>query len=145
MPTNSEIKRIHTLKNLLKLDDDLYREILSGFGCDSCKKLPAHLVPEFISMLEKMAVEAGVWVIPNRKYKDLNQREGMATPKQLRMIEAMWKEVAYQKDEKFVRTSLRKFLQKQFKVSDLRFIEKSMVSKIIKAIKSIQKQHSNAI
>jgi hypothetical protein len=145
MPTNSEIKKIHVLKNLLNLDDDLYREILSGFGCFSSKELPAHLVPELISMLEKMAVEAGVWVIPNRRFKDLNNRDGMATPKQLRKIEAMWREVAYQKDDEYVRTSFRRFLQKQFKISDLRFVEKPMASKIIKAINSIQKQHSSAI
>jgi hypothetical protein len=142
MPTNSEIKKIHILKNLLSLDDDLYREILAGFGCSSSKELPAHLVHELISMLEKMAVEAGVWVIPNRRFKDLNNRDGMATPKQLRKIEAMWRDVAYQKDDEYVRTSFRKFLQKQFKISDLRFVEKSMASKIIKAINSIQKQHS---
>lgn len=145
MPTNSEIKKIHILKNLLNLDDDLYREILAGFGCCSSKELPAHLVHELMSMLEKMAVEADVWVIPNRRFKDLNNRDGMATPKQLRKIEAMWREVAYQKDDEYVRTSFRRFLQRQFKISDLRFVEKSMASKIIKAINSIQKQHSNAI
>ncbi len=145
MPTNSEIKKIHILKNLLSLDDDLYREILAEFGCCSSKELPAHLVPELMSMLEKMAFEAGVWVIPNRRFKDLNNRDGMATPKQLRKIEAMWRDVAYQKDDEYVRTSFRRFLQKQFKISDLRFVEKSMASKIIKAINSIQKQHSNAI
>ena len=32
MSTSLQIKQIHTLKNILGLDDDLYREMLASFG-----------------------------------------------------------------------------------------------------------------
>lgn len=138
MVTNSQIKKIHTLKNILKLDNELYQEILSAYGAKSCKSLAPHLANEFIKQLEDMAVEAGLWVRPNKKFSELSNRAEMATPAQLRKIEAMWKEVAYVKDRDFIKKSLRLFLQKQFKISDLRFLEKSMVSKVIKSIESIK-------
>ena len=39
MSTSLQIKQIHTLKNILGLDDDLYREMLASFGVYSSKKL----------------------------------------------------------------------------------------------------------
>ena len=39
MITGFQIRKIHTLKNYLGLDDDLYREILHSFDAISCKQL----------------------------------------------------------------------------------------------------------
>ena len=39
MATNSQIKKIHTLKNVLGIDDDLYRELLCEYGVSSSKDL----------------------------------------------------------------------------------------------------------
>ena len=39
MITKEQIKKIHTIKNLLGLDDELYREMLLKFDAKSCKEL----------------------------------------------------------------------------------------------------------
>ena len=39
MITPSQIRKIHTLKNQLGLDDDQYRELLHSFDVSSCKQL----------------------------------------------------------------------------------------------------------
>lgn len=144
MINSNQIKRIHILKSLLKIDDELYREILSGYGAKTCKSLEPHLASELIDQLQNMADEAGV----AKKFKNPNiylaDREGMATPAQISKVQLLWKEVAYKKDKKFLKASLRKFLEKQFKISDVRFIEKTMVSKIIKSIEVINAK-SNSV
>ena len=42
MSTSLQITQIHTLKNILGLDDDLYREMLASFGVYSSKKHIIH-------------------------------------------------------------------------------------------------------
>ena len=39
MATISQIRKIHTLKNVIGLEDDLYREMLMSFGVQSSKNL----------------------------------------------------------------------------------------------------------
>ena len=39
MVTTFQIKKIHTLKNLIGMDDDLYREILKSFDVQTSKNL----------------------------------------------------------------------------------------------------------
>ena len=39
MATTSQIRKIHTLKNALGLDDDLYREMLKSFDVQTSKNL----------------------------------------------------------------------------------------------------------
>ena len=39
MSTTYQIKKIHTLKNILGLEDDLYRDMLASFGVCSSKEL----------------------------------------------------------------------------------------------------------
>ena len=39
MATISQIRKIHTLKNILDLDDDLYIEMLMSFGVRSSQEL----------------------------------------------------------------------------------------------------------
>lgn len=134
MVTNSEIKKIHTLKNLLKLDDDLYRELLSNYDAKSCKELHPHLVNDFISHLEDMAMEAGIWVKPKLNYQDLDCRKDMPSSKQLRMLEAMWISYIGASNPNKSKKTFRKFLKNKFGVNDLRFLPKEKVSKVKKAI-----------
>lgn len=137
MVTNGQIKKIHTLTNLIGIPDDLYREILfENFNVDSSKNLTADNAGLLINILEDKAKNTGRWKDYSRK--TLSDREGMATIKQIRKIEIMWKEVAYKKSKKYQIKSLRKFLEKQFKISDIRFIDKKTANKVINAIKALQ-------
>ena len=62
----------------------------------------------------------------------------MATPKQLRKIEAIWSEIYDKSDNKDEKSkALRGYLRKHFKVSDLRFITKSRARDIIPIFEKI--------
>lgn len=137
MATKYEIKKIHMLKNALNLDEDLYKEILNNYGADSCKDIPPHLTDEFINYLEQMAIESGRW--KPKKFDELANRADMASPKQLRLIEYLWKILCERKEG----SSLRKFLYSKFKISDLRFISKKMANKVINALKNINNNYIN--
>ena len=63
--TNAQIKKIHALKNALKLEDDLYREMLLPFNAASSKDLTDYLAEIFIYQLESMALKMGVWENPS--------------------------------------------------------------------------------
>ena len=55
MATPSQIKRIHILKSLLGLDDDLYREMLMSFGVCSSKDLTFTEASVMLDILETRA------------------------------------------------------------------------------------------
>ena len=132
--TNVQIKKIHALKNALKLEDDLYREMLLPFNAASSKDLTDYLAEIFIYQLESMAVKMGVWKNPSLKYEDLRYREEkMASPQQLRMIEAMWRDVCYFDNDKFAKKSLRKFMRNKYKVMTLCSLQKPKQQKLFKA------------
>ena len=116
MSTFAQIKKIHTLKNVLHLDDDLYLDMLMSFGVQSSKKLTTTEAGIFLEILEEKAVLTNKWEVRNKKYEELSSRdEDMATPAQLRMIESIWREVCYIDSPDFAKQSLRKFIQNKFK------------------------------
>ena len=61
MPTPAQIKKIHAVKGALKLDDPTYRDILSGYGVKTSKRLTITKADELIADLEGKAIAAGVW------------------------------------------------------------------------------------
>ena len=64
MSTVYQIKKIHTLKNILGLDDDLYRDMLASFGVCSSKNLTQAEAQIFIEILQEK-----VNVLKNNIYK----------------------------------------------------------------------------
>lgn len=141
MITKDQIKKIKTMVRLLGFDDGLYREILlTHFKVDSCKKLTFADAEYFIRWLENHAESTGKWTSYDNKTKfdELDNRSNMATPKQLRKIEAMWKDVSYHSDDKSRKAGLRLFLEKKCGVSDLKFLDKSQVRKIILILEDMQ-------
>jgi phage gp16-like protein len=134
MATKKQIKVIHTLKNRLGWSDEEYRRFLSeqtnGF-CVSSLEIGDELLDKIISKMRRLANQY-------YKYEDLDGREGMASPKQLRMIEAMWKDVSRAKSDDERLKALRAFLLNRFGVSDLRFLESWQVRKVIEALKNMR-------
>ena len=138
--TNAQIKKIHALKNVLNIDDELYREMLQQFNAGSSKDLNSRTAEIFISSLEVKAVQLGVWKNPSLKFEDLRGREEkIASPAQLRMIYAMWKEISYYDTDEFITKSLRTFVRGRFKIDDIKFLTKKKAVKVIYAIKSLKK------
>ena len=139
MATTSQIRKIHTLKNLLGLDDDLYHDMLMSFGVCTSKDLTFTEATVFLDILETKAVERNLWKKQPKKYEDMDRGSKMATPPQLRMIKGLWREICYCDNDEFASKSLRKFLKAKFKVDDIRFLTKNKAIKVIQAIKGIQK------
>ena len=141
MSTYAQIKKIHTLKNVLRLDDDLYLDMLMSFGVQSSKNLTTTEAGIFLEILEEKAVLTNKWEVRNKKYEELKSRDDdMATPAQLRMIEAMWREVCYIDSPDFAKQSLRKFIQNKFKIADIKFLTKKRAVKVIRAISAMKQK-----
>lgn len=148
MSTKEQRKKIGCLRKLLGLKDDLYREMLfERFNAVSSTKLTISQANEFYKELKKKAIEEGlikprsINAFQKYNYNNLNNRDSdMATPKQLRMIEAMWSEVSRIQNTKDRKTALNTFINRICGVENIRFLKKSAVAKIIKAIKSMKKE-----
>lgn len=141
MSTYAQIKKIHTLKNVLRIDNDLYVDMLMSFGVQTSKDLTTTEAGIFLEILEEKAVLTNKWEVRNKKYEELSARdEDMATPAQLRMIEAIWREVCYIDSPDFAKQSLRKFIQNKFKIADIKFLTKKKAVKVIRAISAMKQK-----
>lgn len=139
-----QIKLIHTLKNAIKMDDEVYRDMLHGYSNQmrkirSSKDLSYGEASHLIKKLTKLAKDAGAWKDYRKrdKYEDLGTRPGMATPKQLRMLEAMWKDVSIVKNATARQKAFNKFIHRIVKVNDPKWVEDWMVEKIIRALEAM--------
>ena len=141
MATNSQIKKIHTLKNILSLDDDLYYEMLHSFDVSSSKNLTYTEAIIFINILERKAISLNLWKMKPKKYSELHRDVDMATPAQLRMIEGLWRELSYFDNNRFANKSLRKFLKRVHKIDDVMFLTKIKAKKVIQSILAMKKNY----
>ncbi len=137
MPDHKALAKIHIAKKELGLSDEEYRQILYDcFGVDSSK----YLTEEQANMLIAIFVDMG-WKPKKKedkqkpkKYDELGDRKGFATPAQLRKIEAMWKTVSREKTKK----SLDKFLFRRFKVMKLENLPFDKVPAVLKALEGMK-------
>lgn len=135
----SQIQKIHIAKSQLKLTDENYKAILSGFANKSGEPALSSLELNFeqADLLLSRFVEMG-WKPKSKgkskKYEELANRDPkFATPKQMRMLEAMWMGKARSKTE----TAFIKFILKIVKKNHIRFILKTDVKKIKLAIENL--------
>jgi hypothetical protein len=138
-----QIVKIHTLISAINLSDENYREtLLHNFGVTTSKALTYDDASALIGVMEKKAIEMGVWTVPGdrSKHENLGNRPGMASPAQLRKIEAIWKDVTGLGSKEDRVKTLRAFLGRRFKVSDLRFLEADKVKRVICALENMKQQ-----
>jgi hypothetical protein len=142
------IRKIKTLTSKLKLSDDAYRGLLTGFGVSSCKELEYRQALELIDILKKQAIAAGVWkdyTGPGKplKFAEYDSRpEPFATGKQLRMIDAAWKGVSRQRNEKDRGAALDALCKRIVGIDKLIWIHHDHVSKVYAAIKAMKSQQN---
>ncbi len=145
---SSQVKRIHVLINKIGVSDEDYRARLrESFGVSTCKALSSAQAGKLIRDMETLAKGMGVDVGRRKgRRREWKRRPGMATPRQLRKIEAMWMGVSNQRTPADKRAALGKFLERRFGVSDLAFITHEMPPKIIRALEAMgmQKQEEDA-
>jgi hypothetical protein len=127
MATLQQIRKIHTLKNLLNMSDKTYRKFLASFDVGSSKFLTETEAGVLISIFD-----AKVKRLNLKKYDELKGRdESMATPMQLRKLEAVWGNICRNKDKTHRARALRKYLSMHFHINDIRFLTKERAGKII--------------
>lgn len=156
--TAAQIKRIHTIVHILAIGDDNYRDCLdSRFGVASCKDLTVHQAHSFLDELEKLALEVQgnrykaereearkkAEAAKPKRYDDLDNRPGMASGAQLRMIEGIWQDVSVVPDQAARGRALRLFIKRISGVADLRFLDSQGAGKVINAMNAMLKQTGN--
>ena len=148
MITKKQIIKIKSLQSRLRLSDEDYRLLLSDEFVNSCKDLTEKEADGIIAKLSEKAIAAGVWQKPatgewhgKTKFENLGEREGFASPKQLRFIEALWKDVSFIHEPSARQIALRRFIFKIAGVDDLPFLTSIGARKVIQAIESIKKRH----
>ena len=134
MITLYKIKKIHTLKTTLAMSDEEYRKHRASLGVWSSKQLTDTEADILISILQKK-----IYIQRSQKYDELNGRdEKMATPSQLRKIEAIWNEIQSVKTNKIhKKTTLKRFLRNHFHIYDIKFLTRIKAGKIIPILEKI--------
>jgi len=146
--TAGQIKKIHALINALAIDDDTYRTMLfERFQVNSSKKLSFIVAGLFINELETMALAAGVWekrTGRKQRFNDLDGRAGMASPAQLRKVEALWAENSRVPEPQGRMKALRSFIYRVAGVSDLRFLDDDGAGKVLNALGTMDRKRKSA-
>lgn len=149
MITNRQKKKIHTIVHTLEMSDKDYRGLLrKWFEVETCLKLNYGQAEVCIQRLAYIAAKTNKWEHreDNRtKYNELGRRPGMASPAQLRMIEAMWADVSYQKTSGEKGRALDRFIFNYFHISSLRFLESRQAKKIIRVLEEMEKSKGSPV
>jgi phage gp16-like protein len=119
---------IHVAKTRLRLTDDDYRAILQQVaGVASARDL------EFIGFDKLMQHFARLGFKSTWTARTFGNRPGMATPSQVDMIRAMWREWADSSDD----ASLNHWLERICKVSSIRFLDREGAGKAINGLRAM--------
>lgn len=140
--STKQISIIHTLTHKLAMDDAAYRQMLNdNFRVNSSKLLTFAQAKILIAKLKNTVSPSSSERVQERiedcktkkKYDDLANRPGyMASPRQLRLIEALWMTNPAVKEK--TELAMNHFIGRIAGVSHIRFVEKRQVNKIINAI-----------
>lgn len=144
MSTTKQRQEIGYMRKLIGLDEEIYREMLSDFNnASSSKDLSDTEARTLLNSLRDKAKEMGVFkpvkqfAFQKHKYSNLVDRYGMASPAQLRKIEAMWFRVSRQDNDTDRAEALRIFSKKITGKDHLKFLTSEDVRKVIKALEAM--------
>lgn len=141
LSTAKQRQKLGFFRKLLNLSEDLYRELLSQFGVNTSKDLSSQQIEELTSRLRRNAQAQGLYKpkpsFIKYKYNNLAEREGMATPAQLRKIDIMWRNVSRQKNDIDRQNALQVMIKKITGKENIRFLTPVDVRKIIKTLENM--------
>ncbi len=123
--SKKQIAAIHVLKAKLKLSDENYRAILSGYGVESSKDLNEKDAKDLIKRLNAVANK------DNREFRYIPDR---ATPRQIRKIKALWQNYSRAKTEE----SLNKFVKRTTGIDRLEWLRVDDATKVILGIQKLK-------
>ena len=117
---------IHVAKKQLHLSDKSYRSLLYQTSrVRSAKDLGHAGFVQVMQRFEKLGFKS------DYNKHDYGQRPGMATLSQLKYIRSLWRQYASYPSER----NLNKWLERQFHVSSLRFVDQETAAKVIVTLK----------
>lgn len=129
--SSRKIAVLHVAKAQLGLDDDAYRRILrEEAGATSARQLTDVGFDTVMRRFQMLGFRSTM------QRRDFGERPGMATPKQVNFIRAMWKDYAGGHDE----ASLNRWLESSFGVTALRFADDEVAGKASVALKAMIKR-----
>ncbi len=145
--TRGQLAQLHIARKELGLDEETYRAALEGAtGKRSSAEMTIQEASKAIRWFQehgwsarKQRMDSGFRRNDGgkKRYEDLGDRPGMASPQQLRKIEAMWADLSYSQDRAH---TLRTLLFKRWKCSDLRFLTSRQAWEVIEALKSMHQR-----
>lgn len=119
--TKAQIKKIHTLVNSLRLNEEYYRAILLRYGAESSKELSKDEAIKFINELMTMQKEqqsksmnkevTGVHTEGRLVYFN---RKNKATDNQIDYIAGLWLKISEKKDYKSLMWFIKKITKKLY-------------------------------
>ena len=119
---------VHLAKKTLDMHEDDYRALLKrGAGVESAKDLDAKGFAAVMVEFGKLGFES---TAANEKRKAPYRAGGHASYAQCAYIRRLWQDYKGEEDT----PGLRRWLQRQFKVSDLRFLDPDTTKKVIYAL-----------
>lgn len=131
-----KIALVHVAKSRLGLSEDVYRDTLRNVaGVESSTKL------NDLGFELLMDYFAGLGFVSDARANDLGMRRGMATPAQVALIEALWRE--YTKNDG-TGVAMGRWLHRSFGVSALRFVTAEKAPKVITALKAMNGRETSA-
>ena len=143
---NAQKAKIHIARQELSLTDVEYEGLLAGFGVESSRDLSFSQADELLAELKRRGWTPKPAKRKNRsagrdkgwgtnKYEYLRPRPGyMADPKQLRKIEAMWRDIANKPTDE----SLEKFVERLTKIKKLEWLHKKHARAVLTALKAMK-------
>lgn len=145
MSSAEQRKTIGYFRKLNGIDEDLYREMLLSYGVASSKDLTDGQAENFIQRLKKSAAEVGTYkpkkefAFNKYRHHDCAGRKGMATPAQLRKIEAMFFCVSRKETDAERKKALDRYCERITSKSSIKFLTLRDVAKVIKALENTKK------
>ena len=133
MSTSQQRQKLGFLRKMLRLDEDTYYALLAEYGVTTSKD-----AEKLINQLRKN-IKNSTWIDNKKKYEDLrNRAKYMASPKQLRMVEAMWFDVSFKRTDSERKSALEHFAYKITGKAKLRFLTAVDIRKLVEAIKKMK-------
>ncbi len=127
---NDKIKLVQVAKRQLRLTDDDYRAILEMVaGVVSSRDLDDDGFGRVMDHFNRLGFQS------TSDRRNFGNRTGMASAGQVNLIRCLWSEYT---DGTGTDASLGKWLDRQFKVSALRFVTTDMAPKVISALKAMK-------
>jgi len=136
MSAPDQLRVIHGLVRQLGMEDDDYRAMLyRDFQVNSSKHLSDdHARLLILRLRERLGYTSGV-----KKFEDMAGRPGKATPAQLRMLEAMWKDVSKMHGRRQREDALEALLKNRLNLKGgLAWLDKRDVQRVVKLLKAMK-------